>query len=120
VHLPGDAAPDAALQARKLFAAAGRRAVISRACHSAAEAAEDAAGLLLYAPVFEKALGGEAIPGRGLEALAEACRAAGSTPVLALGGVTVENAAACVAAGAAGVAAIRLFLGAEWRKLRSL
>ena len=125
VHLPGNAAPDAVARALKLFAAAGRRAVISRACHSAAEAAGGDAGLLLYAPVFEKTLpshatSGEALPGQGLSALAEACRAAGSTPVLALGGVTAENAAACVAAGAAGVAAIRLFLGAEWRKLRSL
>ena len=43
----------------------------------------------------------------GLEALREACQE--KIPVLALGGVTLENAEACMQAGAAGIAAIRLF-----------
>jgi thiamine-phosphate pyrophosphorylase len=126
IHLPGNASADAALVVRELYARAGREIVMSRACHSATEAAQGDAGLLLYAPVFEKvlpgekALPGESIPGRGLAALAEACRAAGDLPVLALGGITVENAVACIEAGARGVAAIRLFLGAEWWGLRSL
>jgi thiamine-phosphate pyrophosphorylase len=34
-----------------------------------------------------------------------------SIPVIAIGGITLENAAACVAAGATGIAAIRLFQG---------
>jgi thiamine-phosphate pyrophosphorylase len=37
--------------------------------------------------------------------------------VFALGGVTAANAAECVAAGAAGIAAIRLFAGDDWRRL---
>jgi thiamine-phosphate pyrophosphorylase len=97
--------------------------VVSVACHSTAEVlAARAAGatLALFAPVFEKPLqGAAALGGRGLGALSEACAAARRPgplpplPVFALGGVTVENAAECVAAGAAGVAAIRLFLDVE-------
>jgi thiamine-phosphate pyrophosphorylase len=45
---------------------------------------------------------------QGIERLREIC-ASVKIPVLAIGGVTSENARACIAAGAAGVAAIRLF-----------
>ena len=57
-------------------------------------------------PVFEKRNAPEVEP-RGISALREAC--AVKIPVLALGGVTIENAASCFAAGAAGIAGIRLF-----------
>jgi thiamine monophosphate synthase len=40
--------------------------------------------------------------------LAEACRAA-RIPAIAIGGVNEENAAECLRAGAAGIAAIRMF-----------
>ncbi len=49
---------------------------------------------------------------QGIERLREVCRAV-RIPVLAIGGVTVENANSCLAAGAAGVAAIRLFQESE-------
>jgi thiamine-phosphate pyrophosphorylase len=65
--------------------------------------AAEGADFAVFAPVFEK---GNARPA-GLEGLREACRA--SIPVLALGGVTLQNAQACLDAGAAGIAGIRLF-----------
>jgi len=122
VHLPGSALADAADEAREVYRRSGREAVVSRACHSVEEvlAARDAS-LIVFAPVFEKVSGpdsGEMRQGMGLEVLSEACQAAGSVPVVALGGVTAQNAGACVEAGASGVAGIRLFWGDEWRALR--
>jgi thiamine-phosphate pyrophosphorylase len=82
---------------------------ISIACHSpkeVAEAASNQATLALFAPIFEKKDAPESVPA-GLNALREASRA--KIPVLALGGITLQNAASCLQAGAAGIAAIRLF-----------
>jgi thiamine-phosphate pyrophosphorylase len=95
--------------------------VVSVSCHSLIEverARTNQADAIIFAPVFEKWLrneksleDGRHMEGRGLDMLGEACRAAAPIPVFALGGVTRENAAACLAAGAAGVAGIRLFHG---------
>lgn len=80
--------------------------VIAVSCHSVAEvfkAAEDAATFTVFAPVFEKK---NAQP-VGLNLLHQACQA--KIPVLALGGVNLDNAHQCLEAGAAGIAGIRLF-----------
>jgi thiamine-phosphate pyrophosphorylase len=80
--------------------------LIAVSCHNpqeVAQAAADQATFAVFAPVFEKK---DAQP-TGLGVLAQACRA--PIPVLALGGVTVQNAQSCLQAGAAGIAAIRLF-----------
>jgi thiamine-phosphate pyrophosphorylase len=85
------------------------RVVISVSCHQPAhvhQAQIAGADLALFAPVFEKKAAPSAQPA-GIAALRLACRH--QIPVLALGGVTLENAADCLAAGAAGIAAIRLF-----------
>jgi thiamine-phosphate pyrophosphorylase len=70
------------------------------------QAETDGADLAVFAPVFEKKDAPGARP-TGLTQLQEACRA--KIPVLALGGVTLPNAPSCLAAGAAGIAGIRLF-----------
>lgn len=107
VHLPaGDISP---LAARRIFAAAGiGAAIIGVSCHSVEEvlrAHAEGADVVVFGPVFEK----DGAAGGGLERLREACAAASGLPVLALGGVTAKNADACLHAGAAGVAGIRLF-----------
>jgi len=79
---------------------------IAVSCHSPAEvtqAASNGATLAVFAPVFEK----EGTSPAGLNALRQACAA--RIPVLALGGITLANAQSCLEAGAAGIAAIRLF-----------
>lgn len=88
--------------------------VISVSCHSGAEvrlAEAHGADLVLFAPVFEKSDVSFAPHGiAGLRAVSRDKRAAQPpVPVLALGGVTIANAAACLRAGASGVAGIRLF-----------
>ncbi len=65
-------------------------------------AAEAGADFVTFGPVFET--GKKARP-QGLDALREACNAA-AVPVFAIGGVTPENARACLEAGAHGVAVV--------------
>jgi thiamine-phosphate pyrophosphorylase len=127
IHLPANAPQAAAEQARDLFASNGREATISYACHNREEvlkAKEEAQQnphataintLILYAPIFEKLTSAEKLPGHGLEALQQIVEAAKPIPVFALGGVTKQNAPACVNAGAAGIAGIRIFLEKDWR-----
>lgn len=83
--------------------------LIAVSCHSPQEvagAAANQATFAVFAPVFEKKTAPGVSP-QGLEALTQACCA--RIPVLALGGVTLQNAESCLRAGAAGIAAIRLF-----------
>jgi thiamine-phosphate pyrophosphorylase len=83
--------------------------LISISCHSpeeVAQAAADGANLAILAPIFEKKDAPGTTPA-GLEALRQASHS--KIPVLALGGITLQNAESCLHAGAAGIAAIRLF-----------
>ncbi len=96
-------------------------------CHSraaAVEAERGGADYIVFGPVFETPSKAGFGPPQGLERLTEVCRNV-RIPVLAIGGVTLENAAACLDTGAAGLAAIRLFqeapdLSSLVNRLRSL
>jgi thiamine-phosphate diphosphorylase len=89
-----------------------RRWIIGRSVHSLTEVrSHQSADYLLFGMVFPSATKGRGAPAQGLPALRRAA-AASRTPVLAIGGMTVARARAAIAAGAAGVAAIGLFLPA--------
>jgi thiamine-phosphate pyrophosphorylase len=84
---------------------------IGVSCHSleSARAAErGGADYIFFGPVF--ATPSKAVFGapQGIERLREVCESV-EIPVLAIGGLNLENARACMTAGAAGIAAIRLF-----------
>jgi thiamine-phosphate pyrophosphorylase len=91
-----------------------RPPIVTVACHNLAEvhiARRHCADAILFAPVFGKTIQNQVVtPATGLEVLHDACLAAAPVPVYALGGVTGENASSCIAAGAAGIAGIRLFI----------
>jgi thiamine-phosphate pyrophosphorylase len=85
--------------------------LIGVSCHSVDEvrnAETEGADYAVFGPVFAPLSKSAGLEPRGLEILALAAGAV-RIPVLALGGVTRENSAACVSAGAAGVAGITLF-----------
>jgi len=112
VHLPSDDL--AASDARALWMkCSDRPPIIGVSAHSIADvrlAESHGANFTVLAPLFEKP--NTSVRGLGLEVLREACSglsAADEFAVLALGGVNLENAAACLVAGASGIAGIRLF-----------
>ncbi len=115
VHLGEKSLPVA--EAKRLVVDRGARNnfVIGVSCHSleaARSAARDGADYLFLGPVFATPSKAAFGAPQGLERLATVCRAV-SIPVLAIGGITLEKASACLAAGASGIAAIRLFQDAQ-------
>jgi len=118
VHLGERSLPLA--EAKRLLTSAMRKKAVDESflvgvsCHSleAAQAAARAgADYIFLGPIFttpSKAGFGEP---QGLACLAQVCRAV-KLPVLAIGGIAVDNVESCLAAGAAGIAAIRLFQSA--------
>ena len=103
VHLPSGS-PPARFWRRPGF-------LVGVSCHSVEDvrqAEAEGADYALFGPVFPPLSKSAALEPRGREGLANAA-AAVRIPVLALGGVTRENSAACVSAGSAGVAGISMF-----------
>lgn len=90
----------------------GAELLIGVSTHSLAEARlarDEAADFAVLGPVFETISKPIYGPALGLRKLAEAAQDLKSFPIIGLGGVTVDNAADCLAAGAAGIAGISLF-----------
>jgi thiamine-phosphate pyrophosphorylase len=108
VHLPSNGVPTASVRRwRERRPDGASPFLIGRSVHSREEAEaarRDGADYVTFGPVFPSPGKGEGV---GLAALAEAVET--GIPVYALGGVKIEELGAIAAAGAAGVAAIRLF-----------
>ena len=103
VHLPADSAAPGHI--RRIMPVGF---LIGVSCHRVEEviaAEREGADFVVFGPVFPTPLKSEPA---GLMRLGEAARAV-SIPVIALGGVDEVNAADCLAAGAVGIAGIRMF-----------
>lgn len=101
IHLPSDS-----IQVAEWRRLTPPGFLVGVSCHSFEDIRlANAADFVVYGPVFPT-------PGKppavGLDALREAAGAS-QVPVLALGGITSGNVQSCVDAGAAGIAAIRMF-----------
>ena len=112
VHLRGDSYP-----ASRVRAVTAPGFLVGRSVHgpeeAAAVAAEGATDFLVFGTVFQTPSKPAGHRPAGLEGLSRVVDAASGMPVLAIGGVTVGSMPLIAAAGAAGVAAIGLFLPGE-------
>ncbi|MBL8234736.1 MAG: thiamine phosphate synthase [Bryobacterales bacterium] len=107
VHLP-----DGSISPGELRRIAPKPFLIGVSCHDLdglRRACEEGADFATYSPIFASVSKPGYGPPLGVSKLAEACCAV-KMPVIALGGITWDNAKECCDAGAAGIAGISLFL----------
>jgi thiamine-phosphate pyrophosphorylase len=100
------------LKADTVRAAFGTDFLIGVSAHSleeAREARDTGADFAVFGPVFDTPSKRAYGPALGLQKLEAASKELSSFPLIALGGITLENAPQALRAGAHGVAAIRLF-----------
>ena len=98
--------------------------VSTHSLEEARTARDGGADFAVFGPVFETASKAQYGPPAGLERLSQVTSAFAPFPILALGGVSLENASQCLDAGARGIAAISLFsdpaeLAAVAREIRA-
>jgi len=89
--------------------------VVGVSCHSLEEAREAeraGASYIFFGPVFDTPSKRGMGEPQGVARLGDICRSV-TIPVVAIGGVSEENAGECTRAGAAGIAAIRMFQDAR-------
>lgn len=111
VHLGGDSIPVAEAVRWCRAGNAPPDFMVGVSCHEVQEtiAAERAGGnYIFFGPVYETPAKMKFGAPQGVDKLAEVCRSV-QIPVLAIGGIDEKNAGLCLRAGAAGIAAIRLF-----------
>ena len=111
VHLRGESMPAREVVPWLRAGNAPAEFLVGVSCHSLEEArqAEDAgANYLFFGPIFETPAKKQFGAPQGAAKLAEVCRSV-RIPVIAIGGMSGDRSAECLRAGAAGIAAIRMF-----------
>jgi len=106
VHLTTQSLP--AHVVRKVYGAQFLIGVSTHSLQAAREAAQAGADFVVFGPVFETESKRVYGAPQGVEKLREVTSELGDFPVVAIGGIAFENVENCFAAGASGIAAIRL------------
>ncbi len=115
IQLRGDPAPHHLAQARALLG----RSWLGRSCHGAPQPGDAYVDFTVLAPIFSPSTGGVGKTPVGTAALRD-WAASPAARVIALGGIDPRSAAACLTAGAHGLAGIGVFFGAHERVLEDV